>query len=45
MDREKLLQLAEKYDSPLYVYDTAIITSQYKRIMDAFKSVQNIQLN
>lgn len=45
MDREKLLQLAEKYDSPLYVYDTAIIASQYKRIMDAFKSVQNIQLN
>ena len=45
MDRENLLQLAEKYDSPLYVYDTAIITSQYKRIMDAFESVQNIQLN
>ena len=45
MDREKLLQLAEKYDSPLYVYDTAIIASQYKRIMDAFKSVQHIQLN
>ena len=45
MDREKLLQLTEKYDGPLYVYDTAIIASQYKRIMDAFKSVQHIQLN
>jgi diaminopimelate decarboxylase len=45
MDREKLLQLTEKYDGPLYVYDTAIIASQYKRIMDAFMSVQHIQLN
>ena len=29
----------------LYVYDTAIIASQYKRITDAFKSVHHIQLN
>lgn len=45
MNKEYLLQLAEKYDSPLYVYDTAIIASQYKRITDAFKSVHHIQLN
>ena len=45
MNEEYLLQLAEKYDSPLYVYDTAIIASQYKRITDAFKSVHHIQLN
>ena len=42
MNEEYLLQLAEKYDSPLYVYDTAIIASQYKRITDAFKSVHHI---
>ena len=29
----------------MYVYDTAIIASQYKRITDAFKSVHHIQLN
>ena len=45
MNEEYLLQLAEKYDSPLYVYDTAIIASQYRRITDAFKSVHHIQLN
>ena len=45
MNEEYLLQLAEKYDSPLYVYDTAIIASQYKRITDAFKSIHHIQLN
>ena len=45
MNEEYLLQLAEKYDSPLYVYDTSIIASQYKRITDAFKSVHHIQLN
>jgi diaminopimelate decarboxylase len=45
MNEEYLLELAEKYDSPLYVYDTAIIASQYKRITDAFKSVHHIQLN
>ena len=45
MNKEYLLELAEKYDSPLYVYDTAIIASQYKRITDAFKSVHHIQLN
>ena len=45
MNKEYLLELAEKYDSPLYVYDTAIIASQYRRITDAFKSVHHIQLN
>ena len=45
MNEEYLLELVEKYDSPLYVYDTAIIASQYKRITDAFKSVHHIQLN
>lgn len=45
MNKEYLLELVEKYDSPLYVYDTAIIASQYKRITDAFKSVHHIQLN
>lgn len=45
MDREILLQLAEKYGSPLYVYDTQKIASQYKRITDAFSSVHQVQIN
>lgn len=45
MNTEHLLGLAEKYGSPLYVYDTAIIDRQYQRIMNAFESVPKIQLN
>ncbi|MCC6723370.1 MAG: diaminopimelate decarboxylase, partial [Saprospiraceae bacterium] len=30
------LALVEKYGTPLYVYDTAIIERQYKRLAGAF---------
>lgn len=40
-----LLALAEKYGSPLYVYDTQKIASQYQRITEAFTSVNRLQLN
>ena len=33
----KLTDLCEKYGSPLYIYDTEKIKSQYKRIKEAFK--------
>ncbi len=33
----KPLDLCEKYGCPLYVYDTAIIERQYKRLTDAFE--------
>ncbi len=45
MDRKVLLQLTKKYDSPLYVYDTAKIISQYKRITQAFSKVKNVKIN
>ena len=45
MNKEYLLDLANKYGSPLYVYDTNIIASQYKRITDAFEKVEKLQLN
>ena len=45
MNKEYLLDLANKYGGPLYVYDTNIITSQYKRITDAFEKVEKLQLN
>jgi len=45
MNKEYLLDLANKYGGPLYVYDTNIIASQYKRITDAFEKVEKLQLN
>ena len=45
IELRSLLALAEKYGSPLYVYDTQKITSQYQRITRAFTSVSSLQLN
>lgn len=45
MDRKVLLELAKKYDSPLYVYDTEKIKSQYERITSAFSKVKNVKIN
>ena len=45
MNNEHLLDLVNKYGSPLYVYDTDIIASQYRRITDAFEKVEQLQLN
>src|SRR5210317_1917271 len=44
MDREYLLSLVEKYDSPLYVYDAEKIKEQYKRITSAFSNVNILKL-
>lgn len=32
--------LVEKYGSPLYVYDSEIITRQFKRLTDSFQNVK-----
>jgi diaminopimelate decarboxylase len=45
MNNKSLLRLAEKYGSPLYVYDTDKITSQYNRIINAFSDVKNVKIN
>jgi len=45
MNRELLLSLVKKYDSPLYVYDADKIEAQYKRMTDAFSGVKNLKLN
>ena len=45
MKRELLLKLAEKYDSPLYVYDAEKIESQYKRLTRAFSTVKQLRIN
>ncbi len=45
MDRNLLLSLVKKYESPLYVYDADKIESQYNRMVTAFSSVKNLKIN
>jgi len=45
MDNQLLVSLTEKYGSPLYVYDSEKIISQYNRITDAFSAVKSLKLN
>lgn len=44
-DRERLLEAAQEYGTPLYVYDTEIMKSQYERMTNAFSSVKKLKLN
>ena len=37
--------MTDKYQSPLYVYDTEKIISQYKKITSAFSKVKNVKIN
>ena len=45
MERTQLLELTNKYGSPLYVYNTDKIESQYNRLTSAFSDVKNLKLN
>lgn len=45
MESNTLLKLAKKYGSPLYVYNTDKITSQYNSITNAFSEVKNVKIN
>lgn len=45
MTNEALIALSEKYGSPLYVYDTEKIISQFNRLTDAFSKVKQVKLN
>ena len=45
MDRNLLLRLAKKYDTPLYVYDADKIISQYNSITNAFSGVNSLKIN
>ena len=45
MERTQLLGLANTYGSPLYIYDTDKIESQYNRLTDAFGTEKNLNLN
>lgn len=45
MDTKQLLQLAEEFGSPLYVYDAEKIQSQYLRLEKAFSKVNHLRIN
>jgi len=44
IDGLDVVSLCTKYDSPLYVYETARMKNQYSRMLDAFKGV-NVKIN
>lgn len=45
MKSEKLLQIAQEFGCPVYVYDAEKIKSQYERLQNAFSQVPNLQIN
>ena len=45
MNNKVLSSLAVKYGSPLYVYDTEKIISQFNRLTNAFSKVKQVKLN
>ncbi len=45
MDNNALLQVAKDYGSPVYVYDSEKIISQYKRLTSSFSKVKKVKVN
>ncbi|MEZ4802359.1 MAG: diaminopimelate decarboxylase [Gelidibacter sp.] len=45
MKNETLLKIASDYGSPVYVYNSEKITSQYKRLTSAFNNVKRLKIN
>ncbi|GGX09229.1 diaminopimelate decarboxylase [Aquimarina muelleri] len=45
MENKNLLAIANEFGSPVYVYDSSKIISQYNRLSDAFKEVKQLKLN
>jgi diaminopimelate decarboxylase len=45
MQPRDLVQLAEQFGSPLYVYDAKKIQSQYNRLTSAFSKVERLRIN
>ncbi len=45
MNREYLFALANKYGSPLYVYDAEKIISQYRSMENAFQASKKLKIN
>ncbi|WMI67859.1 diaminopimelate decarboxylase [Mangrovimonas sp. YM274] len=45
MKTNTLLEIAENFGSPVYVYDAEKIASQYKRLTSAFSKVKQLKIN
>ncbi|WP_191860276.1 diaminopimelate decarboxylase [Hanstruepera ponticola] len=45
MNSKTLLQIAADYGSPVYVYNSEKIVSQYKRLTNAFNKVKKVKIN
>ena len=45
MENENLLAITNEFGSPVYIYDSSKIISQYDRLSDAFKKVKRLKLN
>ena len=45
MNASDLLQLADQFGGPLYVYNAEKIESQYNRLVNAFSKVERLQIN
>ena len=45
MNNKILLEAVDKFGTPLYIYDSNMIKSQYNRLKQSFKDVKNLQIN
>ena len=45
MDNNQLLDIVRTHGSPLYVYNAEKITSQYRRLTNAFKQVESLRIH
>ena len=45
MKNQILLDAVNQYGSPLYVYDSNKIKSQFNRLTESFKNVKKLQIN
>ena len=45
MNNNTLLKIARDFGSPVYVYNSETIVSQYKRLTSAFNKVKKLKIN
>ena len=45
MKNSTLLEIAEEFGTPTYVYDASKIKSQYERLVNSFNEVKNLRIN
>jgi len=45
VNNKVLSEAANKFGTPLYIYDSNMIKSQYNRLKNSFKDVKNLQIN